>query len=194
MKKPVSLIWLVIFTSCMTGSTSPRDYFVNRGRDAADIFTATVGMGAGAKVRVGPINLGAFANIDMGGLRGGQYKNSFSSDFNPNDLTLTVISLEKFEPYPLDVCMERKKFFVSQGYAGITLAGTDARNYRFKNGNVFPPSFAEPTWTKEIIPYYTQIEAAIGLGGTLRLGFNPGELFDFILGWTTLDIFNDDIE
>ncbi len=31
-------------------------------------------------------------------------------------------------------------------------------------------------------------------GLTLGLGFNPGELLDFILGWTTLDIFKDDIE
>ncbi len=34
----------------------------------------------------------------------------------------------------------------------------------------------------------------IGLGGTLRLGFNPGELLDFLLGWFTIDIYNDDIE
>jgi len=32
------------------------------------------------------------------------------------------------------------------------------------------------------------------LGGTVRLGFNPGELLDFILGWTTIDIYGDDIE
>jgi hypothetical protein len=32
----------------------------------------------------------------------------------------------------------------------------------------------------------------LGLGGTLRLGFNPGELLDFILGWTAIDIYNDD--
>jgi len=33
----------------------------------------------------------------------------------------------------------------------------------------------------------------VGLGGTVKLGLNPGELLDFILGWTTLDIFHDDI-
>jgi hypothetical protein len=27
----------------------------------------------------------------------------------------------------------------------------------------------------------------------VRCGFNPGELLDFILGWTTIDIFKDDI-
>ena len=38
----------------------------------------------------------------------------------------------------------------------------------------------------------TQCELAAGLGPTVRLGFNPGELVDFILGWTTLDIYGDD--
>ena len=41
---------------------------------------------------------------------------------------------------------------------------------------------------------YTQMEVVVGLGGTLRLGFNPGELLDFILGWATIDIYNDDLE
>jgi hypothetical protein len=41
--------------------------------------------------------------------------------------------------------------------------------------------------------YYTQIEAAAGLWYTVRLGFNPGELLDFLLGWTTIDILSDDV-
>jgi hypothetical protein len=40
---------------------------------------------------------------------------------------------------------------------------------------------------------YTQIDILLGLGGTVRLGFNPGELLDFILGWTTIDIYSDDV-
>jgi hypothetical protein len=31
------------------------------------------------------------------------------------------------------------------------------------------------------------------VAGGLRVGFNPGELVDFLLGWTTLDIYNDDL-
>jgi hypothetical protein len=34
------------------------------------------------------------------------------------------------------------------------------------------------------------VQAACWLG--LHLGFNPLELIDFILGWTTIDIFGDD--
>jgi len=39
----------------------------------------------------------------------------------------------------------------------------------------------------------TQIEAMAGCGHTLRLGFNPGELLDFVLGWAAIDIYDDDV-
>ena len=42
--------------------------------------------------------------------------------------------------------------------------------------------------------YYTQLEVFIGALGTLRLGLNPGELVDFSLGWTGIDIYGDDLE
>ena len=44
------------------------------------------------------------------------------------------------------------------------------------------------------VPFFTQVEVALGLGGTCRLGFNIGELVDFLLGWGGKDIFNDDLE
>ena len=31
-------------------------------------------------------------------------------------------------------------------------------------------------------------------GAAIRQSVMPGELLDFILGWTTIDIFNDDLE
>ena len=37
------------------------------------------------------------------------------------------------------------------------------------------------------------IEVAVGLIRTIRIGFNVGELLDFIVGWTTLDICRDDL-
>ena len=39
----------------------------------------------------------------------------------------------------------------------------------------------------------TQLEIAGGLIFTLRLGFNPGELLDFILGFSGIDIWHDDL-
>ena len=40
--------------------------------------------------------------------------------------------------------------------------------------------------------YYTQIEVSAGVAGGVKVGFNPGELLDFVLGWFGLDIFSDD--
>lgn len=40
--------------------------------------------------------------------------------------------------------------------------------------------------------YLTQVEVAFGLGLTVRLGLGLGDLLDFGLGWTTLDILGDD--
>ena len=45
-----------------------------------------------------------------------------------------------------------------------------------------------------IHPYFTDLEVAAGFIATFRVGANPGELIDFLLGWTTLDIFSDDLE
>lgn len=40
--------------------------------------------------------------------------------------------------------------------------------------------------------YLYQIEIAIGIYGGIRVGFNPSELIDFILGFTTYDLNEDD--
>ncbi len=42
--------------------------------------------------------------------------------------------------------------------------------------------------------YLYQIEFAIGIYGGLRVGFNPAELIDFILGFTTYDLYDDDVK
>jgi hypothetical protein len=40
--------------------------------------------------------------------------------------------------------------------------------------------------------YLTQVEVVIAIGGSVRLGLNPLEAVDFVLGWTTLDVLGDD--
>ena len=41
--------------------------------------------------------------------------------------------------------------------------------------------------------YWTQIEVTAGAGPSVRVGFNPGELVDFLVGWFGVDLYNDDI-
>jgi hypothetical protein len=37
------------------------------------------------------------------------------------------------------------------------------------------------------------MELAIGVGLTLRVGFNPGELLDLLVGFASLDLYGDDL-
>jgi hypothetical protein len=47
----------------------------------------------------------------------------------------------------------------------------------------------------DVAPYYfTQVELVVGMGLSVRLGVNPGELLDFALGCLGADIYGDDIE
>src|SRR5690554_1302340 len=69
MKTILQLAVLLPLVVVATGCATP--YMIDRGRDAADIFTATVGIGGGAKARVGPLHAGLFMNCDMYGLRNG---------------------------------------------------------------------------------------------------------------------------
>ena len=43
------------------------------------------------------------------------------------------------------------------------------------------------------IPYYTEAEVILAGYHSLRIGLNVGEMLDFLLGWTTIDIFDDDL-
>lgn len=167
-----------------TGCTSTRGYFADRGRDAADIFTATVGVGLGAKVRAGPIHAGLFTNAEGVGLRGGRL---FSEWFS-------------YAPYACEVdltlyCFDCLGAYHDPGRYKSYTAGSE-------NPLIFSPFYAplndshsESIKTAPgLHPYYTQIEVAAGCIASIRLGFNPGELLDFMLGWTSFDIFNDDLE
>ena len=156
------------------GCSSP--YFANRGRDAADIFTFTIGKGGGAKARVGPLQAGLFFNEDFAGLRGGGFgpQSAWKNEKGklPQDTDLLFFPL--FGVYGLD------------SFHGSILP--PGRHKEFEA--VSPIPFI---YTASTPYYYTQIEVAVGFLATIRAGFNPGELLDFLLGWTTIDIFGDDI-
>ena len=174
---------LSIFCAIYAGS-APSDYLTDRLRDGADVFTATVGKGGGVKVRVGPLRAGLFFNHDRAGLRGGEFYRSIpknyvtSSDFftwtYPLDLDLILFSHEGF----LTGRSERHK-------------SATFRKKKFASESAFVLSWCEERYRSPY--YYTQIETAFGIGGTIRLGFNPGELLDFIVGWLKIDLYKDDL-
>ena len=48
--------------------------------------------------------------------------------------------------------------------------------------------FKKPYWL-----FYSDINICAALGGGFRIGFNPGEMIDFLLGFGALDMANDDL-
>jgi len=84
---------------------------VDRGRDAADIFTATIGVGGGAKARLGPVHAGIVPfNVGAFGLRGGSWDGDFSGlTFGESDLLFLPLS-------DLDVPGKNGRVFAVVGY------------------------------------------------------------------------------
>jgi hypothetical protein len=170
----------------MTGCASS-GYLIDRGRDAADIFTVAFGVGAGAKARVGPITAGMFVNSDVAGLRGGEAF-ALTEDFARTPYEATVIL-----PVPPIFWEDYVPLFVTDEFRASAQQGSRHKSY---HGTSYVPLVAwvdDPSNASTRWAYNTQIEVAGGLGLTVRLGFNPLELLDFIIGWTTLDILDDDI-
>lgn len=165
-------IHICIFFLC-SGCAGTNGYFADRGRDAADIFTLTAELGIGAKARVGTLTTGLLLDKGIGGLRGGQ-------------LVITGTERQKGLPEDLDL------YFFCTGTEWFN----SCRETGFKRGKDFGTGFGFLFWSMPIHKapfYYTEIEAVIALGPGMRVGFNPGELIDFILGWGGIDIFQDDL-
>ncbi len=183
MKKTIQLLLLLGLAAISTGCATP--YMVDRGRDAADIFTAAAGAGIGAKARVGPVGLGLLGNADWIGLRGGQLI-AYSDEGERYELCPTISPC----PTATGSCIGMSAGDVFQSSPDGTAF---ARGKWYKAHSPIMPIavFTGPPITH---PFYTQIEVVLGLGATIRLGFNPGELLDFFLGWFTIDIYNDDLE
>jgi hypothetical protein len=175
-----------------SGCVSPRGYLLDRWADAKDVFTASVGTGGGARARVGPLNAGLFLNSDLAGLRGGE---CFRLSDGPliggdSDGVLLLFYGDQFDLRYLAIDTSGKTGTRYQA-VGDRLA---ERHKSYQSGIMPLPSPLTLFEFPKTPYYYTQLEVAVGVGGTLRLGFNPGELLDFLLGWTTLDIFRDDLE
>ena len=176
--------------SALCSGCASTGYMGNRMRDAGDIFTASVGFGAGAKARVGPVQVGLMANIDMLGLRGGRcgdivwYETPTRETIAPYPYKMRKFPEKEYPwAYPRFV-FGNDRYHVGDDRSMIALRG---KTYEAVSPIPFLALAGQPE-------YYTQIEVVVGVLGSLRLGFNPGELLDFVLGWTTLDIFNDDLK
>lgn len=160
-------------------------YARNRAADLADIFTIGAGVGLGATAQAGPAAVALFGNMDLIGIKGGvptlrpplfldnekKYK-EMNGTFGGILIYFDVIEYEHPDSEP-------PKWYENRGKNGThTTVGVLAPLDLFSDNR---------GWT-----YYTNFEASVGLGPSVRLGFNPGELLDFLLGWFGVDIAGDD--
>ena len=205
---------LLTLLPCFMGGCASSPYAANRRNDLADIFTATLGGGSGIKARVGPVQIAAIDHVDLLGLRAGV------GFFSGEDL---LDNVETYQPWPRSNKANYNDFAVIQVFGTgkgtvVDVRGEDTlihspvyqkRWYAAFGHELFNPGIDSlPERRGKVIaarspfPFFTvsenpshatQIEIAGGLGLTLRLGFNPGELIDFIAGFTSLDLYGDDL-
>ena len=173
---------LAVFLAAFSAGCATAGPALDRQRDAMDIFTAVLGTGLGVKARVGPFQFALLGDLGGIGLRGGTPFCLIGRDAPGDSMELAegLVNVDGFAPDSRStrISFERRKAYGAVGVLvfAIPYCGEELRWY-------------------EAAPYYfTQIEAVVGLGASVRLGFNPGELFDFALGWFGVDIYNDDLE
>lgn len=174
-------------------------YLADRRRDAADIVVASVGLGLGVKAQVGPVTFApAVGTMDVAGLRGGEFfrleelgfrANVVPTDFGALWWCSTVFYLED-EPRLL-----------RRGKAIFALPALVKDDRQFNLFSETIPFVCLPRkkllsegLSLERLPvhYWGHLEVVLGLGGTVRLGLNPLEIVDFLAGWFSLDLLDDD--
>jgi len=189
MKRSIQIAFLALVVASLTGCTSTKGYFLDRRRDAGDIFTANVGTGYGAKARVGFLQTGLLSNTDVAGLRAGSlFGPSGSSEFELGPIGLITVPIIYFMP-AFGATGTKTYRNYNTGRDQFTVGGTSQAR-----GKEIDSWSSTLIVTHDSLPHLTQIEVVVGVCGSIRLGFNPGELLDFILGWTTIDIYGDDLE
>lgn len=182
----------LLLTLAVTGCSSLSGYFVDRGRDAADVLTISAGIGAIGQIRLGPLPVGILDMSDAIGLRYGETFCRAPNCDKPDehDVTLATVPAAPIALFGA----------IGGGWDGVSMIWTGyferLDSYRMYENN-FPLSATQRLRKKgtELLsaPNCFQVEGVIGLGVTLRVGVNAGELLDFVLGWSTLDIFKDDV-
>lgn len=161
-------------------------YWANRWNDAKDVATCTVGLGLGAKARVGPLQVPFIIQSDYAGLRCGE---AFTSPMR-DDFWTYVSEAGHVVDFPIPTYLADYGTLYS-GYEKFDPGGLAAvRHKRVRSQGM---GLATYDGDEENYGFYSQVEVTVGVIFSLRLGLNPGELLDALLGFTTFDLFNDDV-
>ena len=164
MKKMLALLVSALaFSSCTYGA--------NRWNDFKDVVTVDFGTGLGVKGRISYIGTGLIVNKDRFGLREGNIGSWNGEETQSYETDLIFYRGGDFRtPLAPEVIERRKESYGNTGWVVWDMPTKEGMNWH----------------------WVSQVEASAGLGISARLGLNPLEAIDFILGFTTLDFYGDD--
>jgi hypothetical protein len=175
---------IVLMVSCLSGCA----YFHDRGRDACDMVTI-----AGEAPNVGvSLQLGNSAvGIGMGGGKGIGLRSGALGMYETAEFHLGLFGAKILEP-------DKTDFFRGKGYEYSyewTWISKEDEYDQFYREHHKHKDALNTNGTVEEGEWFNawQCEAALGLGVGARAGVNLAEILDFVLGWTTLDICDDDL-
>ena len=175
---------LAIGCAVCSGCVAPRGQ--DRLRDAKDVFTCAFGLGLGGRARVGPLQLPLLVQSDYAGLRCGEW---FASPMR-DDFWTYVSEAGHVVDQPLPVYVPDCDTLYS-GYEDFDPGGKAAARHKKESTVGMGP--ATRVLDRRNWAYYTNIEGVAGAVVSVRLGVNPGELIDWLLGFAGLDVMGDDI-
>lgn len=161
---------------------------IARSADWAEVFTFTVGEGAGAKVRLGPAQLGLYKGVDRAGLRAGVVGSSWDVQDN-YDYLWAVYGREYFDGW-----QDTRPPLTARKHT----AATHRFPFSVDRFTPHPNRWMDTLGLEKLADgrandaYWTQCDLVIGIFGSARIGFNPGELADAVLGHVRLDLYGDD--
>ena len=176
----------------------------------------------GASVRLGPIQAGLSYKSPEGrtyGLRGGHFGRHNTAEFTALIFGADYFTAGPMKNLQNDGIPEENKnkqailpgaassedieeleelTASAGGFENIAILRNRKKQYRARSpfGTTIPLIKKKSVLKKKegFAPgyYFTQIDFSTGLYFGVRIGINPGELLDFILGWFTIDIYDDD--
>lgn len=196
-RRVVATVMLAIALLAWQGTCGGCTYLKDRGRDAMDVFTLTIGEAVGVTVRAGPVHTGLYLGEDKWGLKGGEFQPRWDRSDVFSDLGGTGDPFIAF-PSPCGWIYGNDAFDGSEEIELEDGRSADVADIRGKSYDaygicpfVYLPDVSD--YDRHPYYYYTQLEVAVGVGISLRVGVNPGEFVDFVLGWVGIDIYGDDL-
>lgn len=185
----------VLVGAAVAGCTGGTDYQRNRLEDLADCVTFSVGRGFGAKVQAGVFGCAPLIVYrPKWGMHAGEMVDWRATPFVCYEHTYLrdpcgYFILDEYY-YVSDRARLRAKTYSQFGFLAFMVPGP----YRVLPKYVIASDMWE-TIPPERLPWYklTDVNVSGGVFLGFRLGVNPGEFLDFLLGWCHLDIYGDDL-